>query len=174
MHPDKRGRPKIFVVTVAFSSLLLFTLASRARSFVEVVSSSTERDSSPSFKRVSVVTYTDRATDGLCLSALTAALQGIELIIVGVDGDEDHELDFSNVTNSKTRKLHAFVALLTNDELWSKYVVSPSEMEEKHLVVLVDASDVLYLKPAEYISSAYKKTTAEYPGHHVLLAAERN
>lgn len=181
MHPDKRGRRKIFVVAVAFSSLLLFTLASHARSFVEVVSStSTERDSTPSFKRVSVVTYTDRATDGLCLSALTAALQGIELIIVGVAGDNaDGELDFSNVTNAKTRKLHAFVALLTNDELWSKYVVSPSETEEKHLVLLVDASDVLYLKPAEYIASAYEKTTAEYHGHHrdrdvVLLAAERN
>ena len=108
MHPDKRARRKIFVVAVvAFSSLLLFTLASHARSLVEVVSStSTERDSTPSFKRVSFVTYTDRATDGLCLSALTAALQGIELMIVGVAGDNaDGELDFSNVTNAKTRKL---------------------------------------------------------------------
>ena len=185
MRSDKRARRKIFlfvvVVVVAFSSLVLFTLASHARSFVEVVSSSssTERDSSLSFKRVSVVTYTDRATDGLCLSALTAALQGIELVIVGVVGDEDHELDFSNVTNAKTRKLHAFIALLTNEKLWSKYVASPSEIEEKHLVVLVDASDVLYLKPAEYIASAYEKAIAEYRGHHrerdvVLLAAERN
>jgi hypothetical protein len=187
MRSDKRGRRKILFVVVAFSSLVLFTLVSHARPFVEVVSSSssTERDSSPSasspsFKRVSVVTYTDRATDGLCLSALTAALQGIELVIVGVAGDEDHELDFSNVTNAKTRKLHAFVALLTNDDLWSKYVVSPLDTEEKHLVVFVDASDVLYLKPSEYIASAYEKTIAEHPGHPhretdvVLLAAERN
>jgi hypothetical protein len=183
MRPDKRGRRKILFVVVAFSSVVLFTLVSHARPFVEVVSSSssTERDSSLSFTRVSVVTYTDRASDGLCLSALTAALQGIELVIVGVDGDEDDELDFSNVTNAKTRKLHAFVALLTNDDLWSKYVVSSSEeTEEKHLVVFVDASDVLYLKPSEYIASAYEKTIAEHPGHPlrdrdvVLLAAERN
>ena len=59
-------------------------------------------------------------------------------------------------------------------------MVSGNERENaasgKYLHVLVDASDVLYLKPAEYIASPYEKTIVVYPRRDkdvVLLAAER-
>ena len=47
-------------------------------------------------KRALFATYTDRASRGLCLSMLSAALQGIDLLVVGVDSDSG--FDFSETS----------------------------------------------------------------------------
>ena len=69
-----------------------------------------------------LATYTDRASRGLCLSMLSAALQGMDLPVVGVDSDSG--FDFSAVRNVKTRKLHVFIELLTNSTLVTSLLVT--------------------------------------------------
>jgi len=126
-------------------------------------------------KRALFATYTDRASRGLCLSMLSAALQGIDLLVVGVDSDSG--FDFSAVRNVKTRKLHAFIELLTNSTLVTKYGLNSGALD---LIALVDASDVIYFKSASYITHAYSRLAEEaqqqlhHREHVVLVATERN
>ena len=121
--------------------------------------------------RVLFATYTDRPSEGVCVSMLTAALQGIELLVMGLDR-QISELDFSHVRNVKTRKLLAFIQLLTSDNLKRLYGIG----KDVELVVLTDATDVLYLSPVKQILSKYEEitqTTAKR-GKSVVVGVERN
>jgi hypothetical protein len=115
------------------------------------------------------MTFSDRVTDGACLGLETAAMAGMELKLIGVDGGVDGQFDYSYVKNVKTKKLFGWIKVLT--ELGDEYGI-----RDDTLVVLADATDVLYLQSADVVLSKYLALMdAIQPTRDlVIVSAERN
>jgi hypothetical protein len=115
------------------------------------------------------LTFSDRVTDGACLGLETAAMAGIDLKLIGVDGGVDGQFDYSYVENVKTKKLFGWIKVLT--ELGDEYGI-----RDDTLVVLADATDVLYLQSADVVLSKYLALMdAIQPTRDlVIVSAERN
>ena len=67
------------------------------------------------------MTYSDRVNEGLCAAVDTAAAVKIDLRIVGLDHEE---FDMQAVRNVKTKKLHAFLKILNEQELRDRYGIT--------------------------------------------------
>jgi hypothetical protein len=115
------------------------------------------------------MTFSDRVTDGACLGLETAAMAGMDLKLIGVDGGVDGQFDYSYVKNVKTKKLFGWIKVLT--ELGDEYGI-----RDDTLVVLADATDVLYLQSADVVLSKYLALMdAIQPTRDlVIVSAERN
>ena len=115
------------------------------------------------------MTYSDRVNEGLCAAIDTAAAVKIDLRIVGLDHEE---FDMQAVRNVKTKKLHAFLKILNEQELRDRYGITSDET----IVSLTDANDVLYAQSAETVLESYRNLTRRVSPERalVVVAAERN
>lgn len=121
--------------------------------------------------RATFLTYSDRATDGACLGLETASSRGIDLKVIGVDGDGGR-FDFSHITNVKTKKLHAWLRVMNDEELRGEYGVK----DDGTLVALADATDVLYLQSSDEVVRKYLAIVSFVKPDKALIvvSAERN
>ena len=113
----------------------------------------------------SVLTYSDRVTPGLCRSMATAALQGFELSVLGVD--EESFTGFSG--DPKMKKLLGMQALFQNNTLQSQFGLHGGSV-----LIFADAGDVLYLGGLDEVEKRWNALTATHGDDFVLVAAERN
>lgn len=113
--------------------------------------------------------YSDHVNEGLCAAVDTAVAVKIDLRIVGLDHDE---FDMQAVRNVKTKKLHAFLKILNEQELRDRYGITSDET----IVSLTDANDVLYAQSAENVLASYRNLTRRVSPERalVVVAAERN
>ena len=140
-------------------------------SFVATSGSDVDGDLPSSKKSAEIVfmTYSDRVNEGLCAAIDTAAAVKIDLRIVGLDHEE---FDMQAVRNVKTKKLHAFLKILNEQELRDRYGITSDET----IVSLTDANDVLYAQSAEKVLESYRNLTRRVSPERalVVVAAERN
>ena len=114
---------------------------------------------------ITVLTYSDRVTQGLCRSMVTAARNGFELGILGVD-----KMSFSSFAGDpKMKKFFGMKALLSNETTLSKLGLNNSST-----ILFADASDVVYLADLQEVSQRFHETLREHGERVVLVAAERN
>ena len=119
----------------------------------------------PELHEITVLTYSDRVTQGLCRSMVTAARNGFELGILGVD-----EMSFSSFAGDpKMKKFFGVKALLSNETTLSKLGLHNSST-----ILFADASDVVYLADLQEVSQRFHETLREHGERVVLVAAERN
>jgi hypothetical protein len=114
------------------------------------------------------LTFSDRVVDGLCYSVATASLNGIDIQVMGMEDG----FDFSHtVKNAKTRKLHAWTKLMSNQTLKQQYGIGDST-----IVTLADASDVLYFDTPEAVHEKFValENRLNLTDKLVLIGAERN
>ena len=124
-----------------------------------------QKKSEPELHEITVLTYSDRVTQGLCRSMVTAARHGFELGILGVD-----EMSFSSFAGDpKMKKLFGMKALLSNETTLSKLGLHNSST-----ILFADASDVVYLADLQEVSQRFHETLREHGERVVLVAAERN
>jgi hypothetical protein len=141
-------------------------------SFVATSGSDIDGDLPSSSKKpaeIVFMTYSDRVNEGLCAAVDTAAAVKIDLRIVGLHHDE---FDMQAVRNVKTKKLHAFLKILNEQELRDRYGITSDET----IVSLTDANDVLYAQSAEKVLESYRNLTRRVSPERalVVVAAERN
>ena len=117
------------------------------------------------------LTYSDHVTGGLCASAETAAMNDIDLQMLGAQGPSD-PFTFPDVKNVKTKKVFAFLRALT-DEVWrNKFGIG-----DDTIVSVGDATDVLYFKHRSEMIRAFEEIEAESKvgdGKLVVVSSERN
>ena len=113
------------------------------------------------------MTYSDRVNEGLCAAIDTAAAVKIDLRIVGLDHEE---FDMQAVRNVKTKKLHAFLKILNEQELRDRYGITSDET----IVSLTDANDVLYAQSAETVLESYRNLTRRVSPERALVVARLN
>ncbi len=119
----------------------------------------------PELHQITVLTYSDRVTQGLCRSMITAARNGFELGILGVD-----EMSFSSFAGDpKMKNFFGMKALLSNETTLSKLGLHNSST-----MLFADASDVVYLADLQEVSQRFHETLREHGERVVLVAAERN
>jgi hypothetical protein len=127
--------------------------------------STNQKKSEPELNEITVLTYSDRVTRGLCRSMVTAARHGFELGVLGVD-----EMSFSVFAGDpKMKKLFGMKALLSNETTLSKLGLHNSST-----MLFADASDVVYLANLQEVSQRFHETLREHGERVVLVAAERN
>jgi hypothetical protein len=116
-------------------------------------------------EKITVLTYSDRVTPGLCRSMVTAASHGFELHVLGVN-----EMTFSSFAGDpKMKKLFGMKALLSNETKLSEL-----GLHNKSTIVFSDASDVIYLSQPNEIKEHVHALLKERGENVVLIAAERN
>lgn len=117
------------------------------------------------------LTYSDHVTGGMCASAETAAMNDIDLQMLGAQGPSD-PFAFPDVKNVKTKKVFAFLHALT-DEVWrNKFGIG-----DDTIVSVGDATDVLYFKHRLEMIRAFEEIEAESKvgdGKLVVVSGERN
>ena len=123
------------------------------------------RESEPKRHEVTVLTYSDRVTKGLCRSMVAAARHGFELIVLGVD-----EMSFLSFPGDpKMKKFFGMKALLSNETMLCKLGLHNSST-----IIFADASDVVYLTGLEEVSERSHDLFREHGENVVFVAAERN
>ena len=121
--------------------------------------------SEPKHDEITVITYSDRVTSGLCRSMVAAARHGFELYILGVD-----EASFSGFTGDpKMKKFLGMKALLSNETLFGTFGLHKSST-----LIFADASDVIYLSNLKEVNERFHDISRERGENVVLVAAERN
>ena len=144
--PRKTRRVATFAV-FSLMALASVNIAGRSRTFVSkgrhirpAEATRTQLDEQvPAEADVVFFAFSDRVLDGLCASIETAALNGVDLRVIGLDHDE---FDFSEVNHMKSKKIHGYLKLLSSAELRKKYSIARDDA----IVVLADASDVIYMQ----------------------------
>ena len=123
------------------------------------------KNGEPELHEITVLTYSDRVTQGLCRSMVTAARHGFELVVLGVD-----EMSFSSFSGDpKKKKIFGMKTLLSNETMLSKL-----GLQNSSTILFADASDVLYLADLKEVGQRFRETVKEHGESVVLVAAERN
>ena len=142
-------------------------------------SSSNNRKEDKKKNIIVFITYSDHVNDGLCFGIETALMSGIKLNAIGVEAEIGTKFDFSSVKTVKSRKLFGFIEALSNESLWKDLGIYSYDS----IIVLADASDVLYFRDGEHVMKKYIEIVDEmYPDDIdqkkkkkvVLIGAERN
>ena len=105
-----RGNKKLAILALAFTCLSFISLKLSSSYYpadARIVHEIHHRDVGRQQHIINVLTYSDRVTPGLCRSMATAALQGFELRVLGVD--EASFMGFSG--DPKMKKLLGMQAL---------------------------------------------------------------
>ena len=116
-------------------------------------------------------TYSDHITGGMCASGETAAMNDIDLQILGARGAKD-PFAYPDVKNVKTKKVFAFLRALTN-EVWRKKF----GIGDDTIVSVGDATDVLYFKHKSEVIRAFEEIETESKvgdNKLVVVSSERN
>ena len=116
-------------------------------------------------------TYSDHITGGMCASGETAAMNDIDLQILGARGAKD-PFAYPDVKNVKTKKVFAFLHALTN-EVWRKKF----GIGDDTIVSVGDATDVLYFKHKSEVIRAFEEIETESKvgdNKLVVVSSERN
>ena len=116
-------------------------------------------------------TYSDHITGGMCASGETAAMNDIDLQILGARGAKD-PFAYPEVKNVKTKKVFAFLHALTN-EVWRKKF----GIGDDTIVSVGDATDVLYFKHKSEVIRAFEEIETESKvgdNKLVVVSSERN
>ena len=116
-------------------------------------------------------TYSDHITGGMCASGETAAMNDIDLQILGARGAKD-PFAYPDVKNVKTKKVFAFLHALTN-EVWRKKF----GIGDDTIVSVGDATDVLYFKHRSEVIRAFEDIETESKvadNKLVVVSSERN
>ena len=116
-------------------------------------------------------TYSDHITGGMCASGETAAMNDIDLQILGARGAKD-PFAYPDVKNVKTKKVFAFLHALTN-EVWRKKF----GIGDDTIVSVGDATDVLYFKHKLEVIRAFEEIETESKvgdNKLVVVSSERN
>ena len=114
---------------------------------------------------VTVLTYSDRVTWGLCASMLSAARNGFELQVFGVD-----EASFKSFHGDpKMKKLFGMQELLQNQTMLRQLGI-----DDDSTLMFSDASDVIFLGSIAEAAKRFQATVNQHGEHTVLVAAERN
>merc|ERR1712159_673593 len=116
-------------------------------------------------------TYSDHITGGMCASGETAAMNDIDLQILGARGVKD-PFAYPDVKNVKTKKVFAFLHALTN-EVWRKKFGIGGDT----IVSVGDATDVLYFKHKSEVIRAFEEIETESKvgdNKLVVVSSERN
>ena len=116
-------------------------------------------------------TYSDHITGGMCASGETAAMNDIDLQILGARGAKD-PFAYPDVKNVKTKKVFAFLHALTN-EVWRKKF----GIGDDTIVSVGDATDVLYFKHKSEVIRAFEEIETESEvgdNKLVVVSSERN
>ena len=162
------GHLKLLVVAVTFTCLSFISLKLSSSYYFPDARVVYEMDHQPVGQHqhiFSVLTYSDRVTPGLCRSMATAALQGFELSVLGVD--EESFTGFSG--DPKMKKLLGMQALFQNNTLQSQF-----GLHDGSVLIFADAGDVLYLGGLDEVEKRWNALIAKHGDDFVLVAAERN
>ena len=163
-----RGKHKLAVVAVTITCLsfiLLKLSSSYYPADARIVHEIHHQDVGRQQQVFNVLTYSDRVTPGLCRSMATAALQGFELHVLGVD--EASFMGFSG--DPKMKKLLGMQALFQNTTLQSQF-----GLHNGSVFIFADAGDVLYLGGLDEVEKRWNALIATHGDDFVLVAAERN
>ena len=116
-------------------------------------------------------TYSDHITGGMCASGETAAMNDIDLQILGARGAND-PFAYPDVKNVKTKKVFAFLHALTNEVWRNKFGIG-----DDTIVSVGDATDVLYFKHRLEVIRAFEEIETESKvgdNKLVVVSSERN
>ena len=128
-------------------------------------------DLGEAIKEAVFFTYSDHITGGMCASGETAAMNDIDLQILGARGAKD-PFAYPDVKNVKTKKVFAFLHALTN-EVWRKKF----GIGDDTIVSVGDATDVLYFKHRSEVIRAFEDIETESKvadNKLVVVSSERN
>ena len=117
-------------------------------------------------------TYSDHITGGMCASGETAAMNDIDLQILGVARGAKDPFAYPEVKNVKTKKVFAFLHALTN-EVWRKKF----GIGDDTIASVGDATDVLYFKHKSEVIRAFEEIETESKvgdNKLVVVSSERN
>ena len=163
-----RGHHKFIFVAVTFTCLSFVSLklsSSYYTADARVVYEIHQQDVGQHLHTFNVLTYSDRVTPGLCRSMATAAFQGFELSVLGVD-----EVSFTGFSGDpKMKKLLGMKALFQNNTLQSQF-----GLRDDSVLIFADAGDVLYLGGLDEVEKSWNALIATHGDDFVLVAAERN
>lgn len=163
-----RGNQKLAILALTFTCLSFISLKLSSSYYpadARIVHQIHHRDVGRQQHIINVLTYSDRVTPGLCRSMATAALQGFELRVLGVD--EASFMGFSG--DPKMKKLLGMQALFQNTTLQSQF-----GLHDGNVLIFADAGDVLYLGGLDEVEKRWNALIATHGEGFVLVAAERN
>ncbi|KAA8494262.1 hypothetical protein FVE85_4237 [Porphyridium purpureum] len=106
--------------------------------------------------------FMDQALPSICYSMETAALNGFPLHVLGVGGLDGFVFD--QVNNRKTKKLSAWDKLLNDADTLAAF-----DIYNDTVVVMCDATDVLYFEPALTVLEKFLAEEAHAPADNLIL-----